>query len=149
MKTAKDIFSLRASAYQDHRSRMSILPTAVKLTRGKVQNAELLLKDTPAQAVHHIFIFRDIPYLGSFTCDDSLLNEIWKTAAWTVHLNMQNYLWDGIKRDRLAWQGDLHYVEAEYPTPLGIVRIRADRQEDGSVHVKVNAPAGMELEIED
>lgn len=60
------------------------------------------------RAVHHVLIYRDIPYRGSFTCDDELLNEIWKTAAWTVHLNMQNYLWDGIKRDRLAWQGDMH-----------------------------------------
>lgn len=67
------------------------------------ENAVLTL-----QAVHLCFIFRDIPYLGSFSCDDPLLEEIWKTAAYTVHLNMQNYLWDGIKRDRLAWQGDLH-----------------------------------------
>lgn len=60
------------------------------------------------QAVHLCFIFRDIPYLGSFSCSDALLDTIWKTAAYTVHLNMQNYLWDGIKRDRLAWQGDMH-----------------------------------------
>ena len=60
------------------------------------------------QALHMTFIYRDIPYLGSFECSDPLLEEIWKTAAYTVHLNMQSYLWDGIKRDRLAWQGDMH-----------------------------------------
>ena len=60
------------------------------------------------QAVHMCFLYRDIPYLGSFECSDPLLNDIWKTAAYTVHLNMQNYLWDGIKRDRLVWQGDMH-----------------------------------------
>ena len=60
------------------------------------------------QAVHLCFIFRDIPYLGSFACSDPRLDEIWKTAAYTVHLNMQQYIWDGIKRDRLVWQGDLH-----------------------------------------
>jgi len=60
------------------------------------------------QAIHMCFIYRDIPYLGSFRCSDPLLEQIWKTAAYTVHLNMQNYLWDGIKRDRLAWQGDMH-----------------------------------------
>ena len=27
-------------------------------------------------------------------------------GAYTVHLNMQNHLWDGIKRDRLVWIGD-------------------------------------------
>lgn len=57
------------------------------------------------QAVSEI---RDIPYRGSFSCNDPLLCDIWKTAAYTVHLNMQEYLWDGIKRDRLVWIGDMH-----------------------------------------
>ncbi len=51
---------------------------------------------------------RDIPYLGSFKSSDERLNQIWRTGAWTVHLNMQDYLWDGIKRDRLVWLGDMH-----------------------------------------
>jgi len=67
------------------------------------ENAELKLKE-----VNAIFIYRDIPYLGSFKCSDTLLNKIWMTGAYTVHLNMQDYLWDGIKRDRLAWVGDMH-----------------------------------------
>lgn len=54
------------------------------------------------------FTFRDIPYLGSFSCNDERLNQIWMTGAYTVHLNMQDYLWDGIKRDRLVWVGDMH-----------------------------------------
>lgn len=58
--------------------------------------------------VSAVFIFKDIPYKGSFECDDNRLNEIWMTGAYTVHLNMQDYLWDGIKRDRLVWVGDLH-----------------------------------------
>ena len=55
-----------------------------------------------------IMTFRDIPYLGSFTSNDEKLNKIWLTGAYTVQLNMQDYLWDGIKRDRLVWLGDLH-----------------------------------------
>lgn len=51
---------------------------------------------------------RDIPYIGSFRSSDARLDQIWKTGAWTVHLNMQDYLWDGIKRDRLIWLGDMH-----------------------------------------
>lgn len=66
-------------------------------------NAELKLKEARA-----IFVFRDIPYLGSFKSSDTLLNKIWMTGAYTVHLNMQDYLWDGIKRDRLVWVGDMH-----------------------------------------
>ena len=64
---------------------------------------ELQLKEARA-----IFEYRDIPYLGSFKCNDNRLNEIWNTGAYTVHLNMQDYLWDGIKRDRLVWVGDMH-----------------------------------------
>lgn len=55
-----------------------------------------------------IFRYRDIPYLGSFECNDDRLNKIWMTGAYTVHLNMQEYVWDGIKRDRLVWIGDMH-----------------------------------------
>ncbi len=51
---------------------------------------------------------RDIPRVGTFRCDDERLNHIWETAAYTVQLNMQDYLWDGIKRDRLVWIGDMH-----------------------------------------
>ena len=65
-------------------------------------NRTILIKEIAAA-----FQYRDIPYLGSFTCSDTLLNKIWETGAYTLHLNMQNYLWDGIKRDQLAWMGDL------------------------------------------
>jgi hypothetical protein len=66
-------------------------------------SAQLNLKE-----VNAISIYRDIPYLGSFKSNDELLNQIWQTGAYTVHLNMQEYLWDGIKRDRLVWVGDMH-----------------------------------------
>jgi hypothetical protein len=58
--------------------------------------------------INAIFVYRDIPYTGSFISNDKRLNDIWMTGAYTVHLNMQEYLWDGIKRDRLVWVGDLH-----------------------------------------
>lgn len=60
------------------------------------------------KAVRASLKYRDIPYLGSFRCDDQRLNKVWETGAYTVHLNMQNYLWDGVKRDRLVWLGDMH-----------------------------------------
>lgn len=58
--------------------------------------------------VRAVLQIRDIPYVGSFRCDDERLNRIWEVGAYTVHLNMQEYLWDGIKRDRLVWIGDMH-----------------------------------------
>ena len=68
---------------------------------------------TPGQTINlkeatAILRYRDIPYLGTFRCSDQRLNDIWMTGAYTVHLNMQEYIWDGIKRDRLIWLGDLH-----------------------------------------
>lgn len=60
------------------------------------------------EEINAIMNYRNIPYLGSFNSNDDRLNKIWKTGAYTVHLNMQEYLWDGIKRDRLVWVGDLH-----------------------------------------
>ncbi len=49
---------------------------------------------------------------GRFSCSDPLLDDIWQVSARTAHLCLQTGLWDGIKRDRLEWAGDLH-VETE------------------------------------
>ena len=46
--------------------------------------------------------------IGTFESSDKLLNSIWQTSAYTLQLCMQEQLWDGIKRDRLVWAGDLH-----------------------------------------
>jgi alpha-L-rhamnosidase len=111
-----DVADVAKDATNDHAMRDYIvsLPWLGKLEIGNTgfrfvridlvdDNAELKLKEVSA-----IFTFRDIPYLGSFNCSDTLLNKIWMTGAYTVHLNMQDYLWDGIKRDRLVWVGDMH-----------------------------------------
>ena len=57
-----------------------------------------------------VALFRDLPRRGFFECSDPLLNEIWDKSVYTLFLNMQEYLFDGVKRDRLVWAGDL-YVE--------------------------------------
>jgi hypothetical protein len=62
----------------------------------------------PLMGVHAVALFRDLKYAGNFKCSDERVNRIWETAVRTVHLNMQDYIWDGIKRDRLVWMGDLH-----------------------------------------
>lgn len=70
------------------------------------------LRDTETtlvlRSVQAVFLYRDLPYHGSFLCSDDRLNRIWEVGAYTVHLCMQDHVWDGIKRDRLAWIGDLH-----------------------------------------
>ena len=51
----------------------------------------------------------DLPREAQIVTDDPLVNEILSTAAYTVKLCMQNdFVWDGIKRDRTVWCGDLH-----------------------------------------
>ncbi|MBE6612879.1 MAG: alpha-L-rhamnosidase, partial [Ruminococcaceae bacterium] len=74
------------------------------------------------KGIEAILIVRDLDYIGSFECSDPLLNNIFDTAAYTVHLNMQEYLWDGIKRDRLVWQGDMH------PESVSICAIFGDNE---------------------
>ncbi len=79
--------------------------TGFRFLRIDVVEAE---EDAPIKSIEAAFVYRDIPYLGSFESSDERLNKIWLTGAYTVHLNMQKYLWDGVKRDRLVWVGDLH-----------------------------------------
>ena len=51
----------------------------------------------------------DFPNEASIRTNDERLNEIIDTAAYTLKLCFQNgYIWDGVKRDRLVWCGDLH-----------------------------------------
>lgn len=74
--------------------------------------ARIDLVDTMSEVafkeIRAVALIRNIPYLGSFSCNDTLLNKIWLTGAYTVHLCMQEYLLDGIKRDRMVWTGDMY-----------------------------------------
>ncbi len=65
--------------------------------------AELPLVAARAATVEH-----EPEEIGAFECSDARLNEIWRVGRETVRLCLQDYLWDGIKRDRLVWMGDLH-----------------------------------------
>ena len=60
------------------------------------------------ECVRAISLMRTMPRLGSFKCSDERVNQVWETAVRTVHLCCQEFLWDGIKRDRLVWMGDTH-----------------------------------------
>lgn len=62
-------------------------------------------------SVQATFTHSPLTAVGEFCSDDEVLNKIWEVSDRTVFLNMQNgVLWDGVKRDRLVWAGDL-YVE--------------------------------------
>jgi hypothetical protein len=84
--------------------------TEIGLTGFRFARIDLLDTETSLtlRQVHAVSIMRDIPYKGAFESNDARLNQIWQTGAYTVHLCMQDHVWDGIKRDRLVWIGDLH-----------------------------------------
>lgn len=88
----------------------------IELAEGRGDEIDLL-------AVRAISRKRDLAYLGSFKCSDDRLNQIWQTGAYTVHLCMQDYLWDGVKRDRLVWMGDMHPEIMTVNTVFGNQRV--------------------------
>ena len=94
-------FTVRLPMFSD----MEFAQTGYRFIRIELlsENATVKIK-----SVLGVFTYRDIPYLGSFRCSDVELNDIYDVAAYTCHLNMQGMIWDGIKRDRLVWIGDMH-----------------------------------------
>ena len=94
------------------------------LVRLKGKDAKLSLK-----AVTAVSVYRDIPALGSFCCDNEALNKIYDTAAYTCKLCLQNYIWDGIKRDRLVWVGDMHPEMLTVRTVFGNIPLMAQTLE--------------------
>ncbi len=58
--------------------------------------------------VRAVSVMRPMKRLGGFRCSDERLNKVWDVAVQTVHLCCQDFVWDGIKRDRLVWMGDTH-----------------------------------------
>ncbi|MFT3751804.1 MAG: alpha-L-rhamnosidase C-terminal domain-containing protein [Paludibacter sp.] len=73
----------------------------------RIELTDTTVKEIALKEVRAVAVMRNIPYLGSFRCNDTLLNKVWETGAYTVHLCMQDYLIDGIKRDRMVWMGDM------------------------------------------
>ncbi|MBM3495809.1 MAG: alpha-L-rhamnosidase, partial [Armatimonadetes bacterium] len=82
---------------------------------------DLLDEDEKVQLrqIEAVMLYRPIERIGAFECSDDRLNAIWDTGAYTVHLCMQDHLWDGIKRDRLVWIGDMHPETCVVATVFG------------------------------
>lgn len=55
-----------------------------------------------------VYVHSGLKLRATFSCSDERLNKIWETGVRTVYLNMQEYVYDGIKRDRVVWIGDMH-----------------------------------------
>ncbi len=70
-----------------------------------------LLTENPV-LIRGIYAVNTLPVFdreGYLKTDDELLNQIIETAGYTLKLCCQNgQIWDGVKRDRLIWSGDLN-----------------------------------------
>ena len=73
---------------------------------------------------------------GIFHSSDPLLNRIFDTSIHTVRLNMQDYLLDGVKRDRLIWGGDMHPETMVILRAFGAVSVVEDTLELLRTHTK-------------
>lgn len=80
--------------------------------------------DVLLRAVNAVSVGSGRAQIGSFVCSDPLVNQIYDVAARTVQLCSAETIWDGIKRDRLVWVGDL------YPEIASLLTLCAD---DGCV----------------
>lgn len=59
-------------------------------------------------------------FVGKFKSDDKRVNAVFDTAAYTLRLCLQNgMIWDGVKRDRLVWIGDMHPEVSSLTTLFG------------------------------
>jgi len=94
--------------------------TGFRFVRIDVTDAEASVSLRSARAVH---LVRPLDYRGLFRCSDPLLEHIWDVSAYTVHLCMQDHVWDGIKRDRLVWIGDIHPESMVISTVFGDVDV--------------------------
>lgn len=105
----------KATATNDHaiRDDYVLLPWLGRRTIGETGFRFVRIDNTGEASVQieyarAVSTMRPMARLGSFKCSDERLNAVWEIAARTVHLCCQDYIWDGIKRDRLVWMGDTH-----------------------------------------
>lgn len=114
-ETMSDAMFAEKGAGNDHALRDFVLDLPVMGTRETgnsgfrfVRIDLLTTGKLSLDSVRAVSLMRPMKQVGFFRSSDRRLNEIFDTAVRTVHLCCQDYLWDGIKRDRLVWLGDMH-----------------------------------------
>jgi alpha-L-rhamnosidase len=65
-------------------------------------------KSVSVENISALYEYLPLDYRGNFECSDSLLNQIYRTSLYTLHLNTREFHLDGIKRDRWIWSGDAY-----------------------------------------
>ena len=93
-------FNIALTSYSD----MTFGQTGFRFLRiDFLTDAVIFLKNVYCNYTH-----REFPAPVPFYSSDKKINDIYAAAKRTIELCCQEYLWDGIKRDRLVWIGDIH-----------------------------------------
>jgi alpha-L-rhamnosidase len=92
----------------DHEQRFDL----VRRGEATVSDANLALRYVRVEGAAKATVtaeasFHPVRYRGAFACSDKRLDAIWMRSAYTLRLCMQDFLLDGLKRDRMPWVGDL------------------------------------------
>lgn len=97
-----------------------------------VNDTKIEIKSIVAESV-----ITDKRFVGKFECDNKLVNDIFNTASYTIKLCVQNgVVWDGVKRDKLVWVGDLG-VENRVLSYLTDIK---DEMENSLLFIKEQTP---------
>lgn len=80
-------------------------------------------KQVTFHQIFGLYVHSGVPLRATFRCSDGRLNDIWDTCVRTVYLNMQEYVYDGIKRDRVVWIGDMHPETSAISRLFGDARV--------------------------
>ncbi|MBQ8344046.1 MAG: alpha-rhamnosidase [Clostridia bacterium] len=89
-----------------------VLNAKVENGNGVCESSALRYAFIPDQSInlqlYLDFEYLDIEDIATFKCNDEKINKLWDVCAYTLHLNMREGFFDGIKRDRWVWSGDAY-----------------------------------------
>jgi len=86
-------------------SDMSFMQSGFRFARIVIVEGESIA----IKSIVAVSVLADIPIKNHYQTNDRELQKIYDTAVHTLHLCIQNnMIWDGIKRDRLVWMGDIY-----------------------------------------
>ena len=116
------------NATNDHALRdfVTILPKLSDVTLGETGFRFVridFLEDTKIKSILAVNNILDKAPIYRYEGQDDRIRSIYETAKRTVDLcAAQDYVWDGVKRDRLVWIGDIHPEMLALTTLYGRVR---------------------------
>ena len=106
----ESLYEMENRSPEDEEQTRELVPAGPGRWYSKVPLAFRFLKveGAPDARARVIPELRPAVYRGACAVPaDRELMEIWGRSAWTLRLCMQDFLIDGVKRDRLPWAGDL------------------------------------------